>query len=112
MRIGGWALGMYGIFSRVETHIQTAELALQQVKSCEIWGRVSRFGLHPCVKAYAGPLSNSKRGIEFTTSLAPEPDQGPLHVNWYYPRTLGVTVKQQGGEDFACIDANVTNKQP
>lgn len=103
---------MYGIFSRVETHIQTAALAIEQVKSCEIWGRASRFSNYPCVKAYAGRLANSKRGIEFTTSLAPEPGQGPLHVNWYHPSTPGVALKQQGGEDFACIDANVTNKQP
>ena len=102
---------MYGIFCRVETHIQTAALAIQQVKSCEIWGKVSRFGRNPCVKAYAGSLK-SQRGIEFTTSIAPEPDQGPLHVNWYHPNTPGVALKRDGGEDYACIDANVTNKQP
>src|SRR5947209_8881259 len=103
---------IFGIFSRRETHIQTASLALEQVKSCEIWGRVSRFGSNPCVKAYAGALATGRRGIEFTTSVRPEPDQGPLHVNWYHPNTPGVVLKHKDGEEFACIDANVTNKQP
>jgi hypothetical protein len=102
---------MYGIFNRVETHIQTATLAILQVNSCEIWGRVSRHGSEPNVKAYAGALVKNNRGIEFTTPIAPEPDQGPLHANWYHPSTKGVRLTKKDGEEFACIEANVTNKQ-
>jgi hypothetical protein len=102
---------IFGVFRRVETDLQTPAIAIEQVRSCEIWGRISRHGNKPCVKAYAGPLPAAVRGIEFTTTTRPEPDQGPLHVNWYHPDTPKVTLKHKGGEDFACIDANVTNKQ-
>jgi len=104
---------IFGIFRRVETpDLQTPAVAIMQVNTGEIWGRISRHGKSPCVKAYAGPLESNVRGIEFTTSTCPHPDQGPLHVNWYHPDTPKVALRQKDGEDFACIDANVTNKQP
>jgi len=67
----------------------------------------------PCVKAYRGKLPSGRRGIEFTTPVAPTGGTGtPYEARWYL-HTPGVTLKQNAqNEDFAVIPAIVTNLQP
>jgi hypothetical protein len=100
-------------FSRIESPTQTAEDAVNQVVSGEIWGGVPRNGMCPTVQAYAGAL-NCRRGIEFTTKISPEPNgSSPFEVRWYLDKTAGVVHRvNPKGEDMACIPAVVTNMQP
>jgi hypothetical protein len=65
----------------------------------------------PTVQAYAGPI-RSKRGIEFTTEIAPFPNSSPLEGRWYLGITPGVEHRRKDGEDFACVRAMVRNCQP
>jgi hypothetical protein len=67
--------------------------------------------MEPTVQAYIGPLK-SRRGIEFITEIAPHPNASPFEARWYLTQTPGVLLRQKGGEDFACILANVKNMQP
>jgi hypothetical protein len=105
---------MPGPYHRVETPTQTVADALQQVASSEIWGKAAKpGGLYPCVKAYPGALAAGKRGIDFTTTTAPDPfSSSPIELRWYYPRTPGVVLRIKLMIDYACIDAIVVNKQP
>jgi hypothetical protein len=57
-------------------------------------------------------LASDRRGIEFTTDTAAEPNQSPQEIRWYLYLTPGVLLRQKGGEDFACILADVDNRQP
>lgn len=101
------------IFHRVETHIQTSQLAQQQVASGEIWGRAPYGSSIPTVQAYRNSLPPARRGIEFTSSVLPARGSGtPYEARWYLGHTPGVVRRQKNGEDFAMIPANVTNKQP
>jgi hypothetical protein len=101
------------IFHRVETNIQTPELAVLQVKSGEIWGKETRYGGVPVVQAYRRELDPGKRGIQFTSSVKPHPGGGtPLEARWYLKWTEGVLLRQKGNQDFAAIPATVENKQP
>jgi hypothetical protein len=102
---------LYGVYCRKETNLQTKEIAIVQASSGEIWGTAARYGYTATVRGYAMPLQNGERGIDFTTEICPEPNQGPLHVNWYAGRTPGITMKTVDGVDYACLKANVTNKQ-
>jgi hypothetical protein len=104
----------YGPFCRLEnSRTQTKALALQQQQSGEIWGRPHRMGgAFPCVKAYTRQLSPGEPGIEFTTSIAPDPRySAPHEARWYHPYTPGVTLRTVGGEDFAVIQVTVTTIQ-
>jgi hypothetical protein len=100
-----------GPFCRWELATQTREVSLLQEKSGEVWGRTPRGGLEPTVQAYIGTLKN-RRGIEFNTDTAPHPNASPFEARWYLTRTPGVLLRQSGGDDFACIRANVKNMQP
>jgi len=102
----------FGIYCRKETKYQTPVDALLQVKTGEIWGTCGRFNYGPTVRGYAHPLAQGERGIDFTTEIQPEPNQGPLHVNWYADRTPGITTVTVDGKDYACLKADVTNRQP
>jgi hypothetical protein len=101
------------IFKRLESRTQTATDAVEQVRSGEVWGGVARGGLEPAVKAYTGHL-NGRRGIEFTTPVAPHQSaSSPLEVRWYLTKTPGVMAKyNEFGEEMACIKAQVSNYQP
>jgi|SRR5580692_433473 hypothetical protein len=103
---------IFGIFSRRESPTQTSADALEQVRTGEIWGSVGRHNLAPCVRAYAFPLADGDRGIDFTTTTAPHNASMPFEVRWYYPLTPGVMLRTRDGIDYAAIDAIVTNKQP
>ena len=100
-------------FCRVESPTQTPDDAIKQVKTGEIWGGVPRGGMCPTVQAYA-ELLNGRRGIEFITTINPEPrGSSPFEARWYLGITLGVAHRlNEKGEDMACITAVVTNLQP
>jgi hypothetical protein len=101
-----------GLFNRRENpKTQPKSLAQKQVASGEIWGSTPLGGFEPTVQAYAGQL-NGSRGIEFTTLVAPHPNGSPFEARWYLTATPGVQHRKQGGKDFACIAAAVTNLQP
>jgi hypothetical protein len=110
----------YGPFSRRESPSQTRETAVLQVQSGEIWGAAPRGYIQSSfliVKAYRGQLAQTNsvrdRGIEFTTSTKPFPCGSPFEARWYYPETPGVFLrKNTEGDEFAAIQANVTNYQP
>jgi hypothetical protein len=102
-------------FHRKESPTQTSADALKQIASGEIWGRAHKQnGTFLCVKAYPGQLLAGDRGIDFTTPVAPDPRYStPHHARWYYPHTDNAQRRTDpGGEEFAAIPANVTNKQP
>lgn len=103
------------ICSRKESPTQTSAVARLQVSSGEIWGRAHRQnGLFEVVQAYPRPLHPGDRGIDFTTSLAPDPIySAPHEYRWYYPQTPGVFRRTNANnDDFAAIPAVVVNKQP
>jgi hypothetical protein len=104
-------MAIFGIFYRLESSTQTPADAVLQERSGEIWGKTPRYGFEPAVKAYAGRLVR-RRGIEFTTEIAPHPTGSPLEAYWYLTRTPGVELRQKDGEDYACIKAVVDNLQP
>jgi len=102
-----------GPYCRWETPgIQTKELAKLQAASGEIWGLTPKDGMEPTVQAYPYPLAANRRGIEFTTDTAAQPNQSPQEIRWYLYQTPGVLLRQKDGEDFACILADVDNRQP
>jgi len=105
-------VALIGPFNRIESDTQTKQTAFMQEKSGEIWGRTPRGGIEPTVQAYAGALKKARRGIEFTTDTAPHPNSSPFEVRWYLTRTPGVLHRCAGGEDFACIVADIINMQP
>ena len=105
-------MSAHDLFHRVETpRFQTPEVALLQEKSGEIWGRTAKWSHTPSVKAYTGLLLN-RRGIEFTTETEPQFDRGsPYEVRWFLNDTPGVLLRCKDGEDFACVVANIDNRQ-
>lgn len=80
------------IFHRLASTTQTPEVALKQEQSREIWGKESRYGGPPAVKAYVGRLPPGLRGIEFDTDVPPEPGSPPGHAEWRRPRP-GVVIE-------------------
>lgn len=104
---------MLGPFHRLESATQSAQTALLQLASSEIWGRVARGGFVPSVKAYAGEIPAMRRGIVFSTTIDPHPNGSPLEIRWYLGTTIGVFERRdENNEQFACITANITNRQP
>ena len=73
-------------------------------------------GAFPRVKAYRGALPRSQtgavaRGIEFTTPVMPTKGKGsPLEAHWCIG-TPGVKLIKANPDDFAAIEADVTNYQ-
>lgn len=100
-------------FHRVENPTtQTKEIAEMQMLSREIWGRAARGSAQPAAKAYPGKLPN-RRGVEFTTEVEPMAGSAPNEARWYWEWCPGVQLRQQGGEDFACITVtSFKNMQP
>jgi len=93
----------YGPFHRRESPTQTVDNARDQETSGELWGRAPRWGGRPQVKAFAGPLPEGKRGIEFMTDAEPDRNGVPSLPTWTGPRQ-GVTVRS----DMAVINIQVT----
>lgn len=61
---------------------QTAEIAISQVHSSEIWGAVSRNSATPAVKAKPGLLPEEVDGVEFETEIPPLDNTG-AEAFWY-----------------------------
>ena len=99
-------------FYRRESPTQTSKDAIAQKKSGEIWGRTPKNGMCPTVQAYGGSLKDGRRGINFSTSVKPNPSGSPFEARWYLELTPGVLLRQKDGEDFACIPATIANFQP
>lgn len=97
------------MFHRRECRTQTPEDAKAQVESGEVWGKEARWSSILSVKAYVGQLVG--RGIQFTTDIAPHPNQSPFEARWYYPDTPGVMRRTKGGRDYAAITAIIANHQ-
>ena len=70
------------VYHRVESPTQTPETAALQEKSGRIMGRPARGSNIPKVKAYAGPLSEGQRGVEFETDLPPDLGHVPGQPTW------------------------------
>jgi hypothetical protein len=100
-------------FHRVENKTtQTKVIAKKQQLSREIWGRPARGSGQPSVKAYPGALSKG-RGIEFTTDIEPMPGSAPNEARWYWEWCEGIQLRNENGEDFACIGVtSFKNMQP
>lgn len=103
---------MAGPFHRRESDTQTVAIAALQEASGEIWGRTPRYGMCPTVQAYAGPIVAPQRGVEFVTEIPPHDNGSPFEARWYLGVTPGVQERNSGGEQFACIVADVVNYQP
>lgn len=102
-----------GTFHRRKSPTQSDSVALKQCVSQEIWGRTPRWGHVPTVEAYAGPIDTETKGVEFDTSVDPEPYGSPFQAKWYLGKTHGVEErKDSAGEQFACITAVVRLHQP
>jgi hypothetical protein len=100
-------------FHRVENPTtQTKAIAKLQELSREIWGRPARGSGQPSVKAYPGSLPK-RRGVEFTTSIEPMPGSAPNEARWYWEWCPGVELRQQNGQDYACVGVtSFNNMQP
>jgi hypothetical protein len=99
------------MFSRIESPTQTPKDALLQIKSGEIWGTVSRYGVYPTVRAYPKKLDGN-RGIEFTTEIAPDRySSTPNEARWYLGVTPNVLRRNFNSIEYACITASVSNFQ-
>jgi hypothetical protein len=101
------------VYHRVETPtFQTAQHAVQQVASKEIWGRARRIGgAFPCVKAYAGPLASGQNGVEFTTSVPPT-HPNPSMALWVHGHDPAIQLRQRGTEMFAVLTVDTISKVP
>ena len=83
---------VYGPFHRFQSPPQSAAVARLQQVSGEIWGGPARWSNIPSVKAYVGSLPPGAKGVEFTTTVAPDPTSStPLEARWYYPKTRAFT---------------------
>jgi hypothetical protein len=91
------------VYHRLESPTQTPSDAAQQETTGEIWGQASVWSTRPTVKAYAGPLPDGKRGIEFMTDVLPDLGSAPFRPEWSGPRP-GVVV----AGSFAKIAVTVT----
>jgi hypothetical protein len=93
----------YGPFHRRESPTQTVEDVQIQVESQEMWGKGSRHGSPPMVKAWDGPLPEGRRGVEFYTQVPPSGTGLPWVPEWRGPRP-GVRIEG----DFAKIAVRTT----
>jgi len=63
----------FGPFHRLlAPNVQDTETVIKQLMSGEIWGRPTRWGDSPAVKAYGGALTPGDSGIEFWSFQAPD----------------------------------------
>jgi hypothetical protein len=94
----------YGPYHRLESDTQSPEVALKQLASGEVWGRpAKRTSTIPKAKAYLGVLPEGRRGIEFTTEVAPDYGCIPWQPVWSGPRD---GVRLDG--EFAIIKVTMT----
>lgn len=96
-------------FHRLENaSTQTPATAAAQQASGEIWGRTPRGGMEPTVQAYAGPLPQGARGVEFTTDVPPSAVNTMNGEARWYQSAPGVESRTANGNDYAAIKCTVT----
>ena len=67
----------FGPFHRLlAPKVQDTETVIKQLMTGQIWGRPTRWGDSPAVKAYAGALTPGDTGIEFWSFQAPDTPAG------------------------------------
>jgi hypothetical protein len=98
------------VYHRLASPTQTEQETLQQLASGEIWGRPSVWSNLPKVKAYSGPLPHDRAGIEFRTSVPPDPGGAPGRPEWSGPRP-GVAV-EGGVAKLVCVIMKVVATLP
>jgi hypothetical protein len=98
------------VYHRLASSTQTEGDTEQQLTSGEIWGRPSVWSNFPKVKAYSGPLPQGRAGIEFRTSVPPDPGGAPGRPEWSGPRP-GVTV-EEGVAKLVCVITKVVTTRP
>ncbi|MFN0096541.1 MAG: hypothetical protein ACKVVT_17420, partial [Dehalococcoidia bacterium] len=98
----------YGPYFRLESPTQTVADAAAQEATGELWGRGSFQSDFPCAKAYAGPLPDGARGIEFWTAVPPNdhPKTRPFARWGRFGRRDPEEVQERDG--FAIIRIRVT----
>ena len=77
-------------FHRQESPTQSPEDAILMEKSGELHGGIPRDSDTPQPQAYAGPLPDGKRGIEFETTHKPTPGQKPTSIQNFRGADSGV----------------------
>lgn len=85
---------------------QTIRVAIQQNKSCELWGRGAFGSSLPAALAYFGELPDNEQGTEFKTEVPYAKNGDPQWAYWYLPEIGGdarVQLKPSEGNDFACV---------
>lgn len=104
----------YGPFNREgNDRTQPDDLAIEQVRSREVWGRTPvQKGGWPVVECYTGLLEKGDWGINLTTKVEPHPGSAPHHAKWQYGRTAGVVLREKNGTHYGSIAANVTRVPP
>lgn len=95
----------FGPFHRLESPTQTAEVAVLQESTGEIWGRSPKASEWPQVQAYRGPLPGQARGVEFFARVAPDRNDHPREARWSGGGKRS-DVRTDG--EFAKIDCVVT----
>jgi hypothetical protein len=96
------------IYHRRESPTQSPADALEQEKTREIWGKISRYSFEPRVRAYVGPLPDGVRGVEFHTDVRPDEGSAPGYAEWTGGRP---GVKLDGDIAKLAVD-RVINRQP
>lgn len=86
---------------------QSDAVALQQVRSREIWGSAGRWSYVPTVRAYVGSLPPQAAGIEFMTPVPPSRVSN-ANAFWYQGDT-GVHTNSRG---FVVIPVTVIKQVP
>ena len=96
------------LYHRLESPTQPSQIVYIQQQSGTIRGYPALGSHIPKVKAYAGPLPEGVRGIEFTTDAIPDNGCAPGRPTWSGPRG-GVRIHVDGrGKEFAEIDVVIT----
>ena len=90
-------------FHRLESPTQTNVDAATQVASMQIWGAAARGSGLPSVKAYRNTLPQ-RRGIEFSTPVAPTLGRGtPYEARWYIGTAGVLSIAARSGGPYAAI---------
>lgn len=100
---------VYGPFHRLHHPTQTDDDARLQAESGEMWGRTTRYGRTPQVKALFGPLPNLTAGIEFTTTTPPDRNGSTYEARW---SAIAENPAVQLDGEFAKIEIDVVRVVP
>ena len=83
---------------------QTAGIALSQIHTGEIWGKLSFNNGLLAVKAKPGSLPQNENGVEFETDITPYDNTG-AEVFWYPKFQAGPQISANG--EFATLPVTI-----